>query len=60
MNFSESERLYKEAYGLLPGGVTSSRAPTKFAIGKYPIFTIKGKGSHVWDVDGNEFIDWII
>jgi glutamate-1-semialdehyde-2,1-aminomutase len=59
MNFSKSERLYEEALKLSPGGVTSERQPSKFIPGKYPIFLEKGKGSHIWDVDGNEFIDWI-
>ncbi len=59
MDFSNSVRLYEEAKGLIPGGVTSSRRPTKFVEGKYPIFFSRGKGSHSWDVDGNEYIDWI-
>jgi len=59
MIFLKSERLYKEALELSPGGVTSERQPSKFIPGKYPIFLDRGKGSHVWDVDGNEFIDWI-
>jgi glutamate-1-semialdehyde 2,1-aminomutase/spore coat polysaccharide biosynthesis protein SpsF len=59
MKFDESERLFEEAKKLCPGGVTSERQPSKFIPGKYPIFLKKGKGSHVWDVDGNEFIDWM-
>ncbi|MCL4377557.1 MAG: aminotransferase class III-fold pyridoxal phosphate-dependent enzyme [Actinobacteria bacterium] len=59
MDFSRSEQIYKEACNIIPGGVTEARHPTKFVIGKYPIFTAIGRGSHVWDVDGNEFIDWL-
>lgn len=59
MKFTESERLYEEAKRISPGGVTSERQPTKFIPGKYPIFIKNGKGSHVWDVDRNEFIDWV-
>lgn len=59
MNFSNSEKLFEEAKRISPGGVTSERQPSKFIPGKYPIFLDHGKGSHVWDVDGNEFIDWI-
>ena len=59
MNFTESEKLFEEAQSISPGGVTSERQPSKFIPGKYPIFLEKGKGSHVWDVDGNEFIDWV-
>ena len=59
MNFTRSVELYEEAKTLSPGGVTSERQPSKFIPGKYPIFLDHGKGSHVWDVDGNEFVDWV-
>lgn len=59
MKFLESEKLFEEAKRISPGGVTSERQPSKFIPGKYPIFIEKGKGSHVWDVDGNEFVDWV-
>lgn len=59
MDFTLSERYYEEAKQISPGGVTSERQPSKFIPGKYPIFLQRGKGSHVWDVDGNEFVDWI-
>ena len=59
LSFKESERLFEEAQILIPGGVTSARHPIKFVRGNYPIFFNKGKGSHAWDVDGNEYIDWI-
>ena len=59
MDFSLSEKYFAEAKKISPGGVTSERQPTKFIPGKYPIFLQTGKGSHVWDVDGNEFVDWI-
>ncbi len=58
--FVKSEQLFKEAQKVIPGGVTSARHPSKFVPGKYPIFMNRGKGSHVWDVDGNEYIDWIV
>jgi glutamate-1-semialdehyde-2,1-aminomutase len=59
MIFSQSEKLFNEAVQLIPGGVTNARHPSKFVSGKYPIFINYGKGSHIWDVDGNEFIDWV-
>ncbi|HEY5500489.1 MAG TPA: aminotransferase class III-fold pyridoxal phosphate-dependent enzyme, partial [Candidatus Humimicrobiaceae bacterium] len=59
MDFTRSEKLFEEAKQISPGGVTSERQPSKFIPGKYPIFLDHGKGSHVWDVDGNEFVDWI-
>jgi glutamate-1-semialdehyde-2,1-aminomutase len=59
MDFTKSEKFFEEAKKLSPGGVTSERQPSKFIPGKYPIFLDHGKGSHVWDVDGNEFVDWV-
>ena len=59
-SYAESERLFKEAKKIIPGGVTSARHPSKFVPGKYPIFLSRGKGCHVWDPDNNEFIDWIV
>ncbi len=58
--YTKSEQLFEEAKKIIPGGVTSARQPGRFVPGKYPIFMNKGKGSHVWDVDGNEYIDWIV
>lgn len=58
--FVRSEELFVEAKKIIPGGVTSARHPTKFYPGNYPIFMNRGKRCHVWDVDGNEYIDWIL
>jgi len=57
IKFTESERLYSEAREIIPGGVNDARRPYKFYPGYYPIFSERGKGSHIWDVDGNEYID---
>lgn len=37
---------------------TLSKGPTQFIQGVAPIYLKRGKGSHVWDVDGNEYIDY--
>jgi glutamate-1-semialdehyde-2,1-aminomutase len=58
--FNLSNELYEEAGKIIPGGVTNARHPTKFYPGHYPIFMNRGKKCHVWDVDGNEYIDWIL
>lgn len=56
-NFTESNRLWEESKRTLAGGVASSlRSSMKPA----PLFVEKAKGSHVWDVDGNEYIDYIL
>lgn len=37
---------------------TFSKSPTQFVQGVAPVFLSRGEGSHVWDVDGNEYIDY--
>ncbi len=51
-----SEKLYKEAVKLLPGGVSS---PVR-AIKPFPFYTAKAKGSKIYDVDGNVYIDYCL
>ena len=60
ISFEKSDSLFSEAKQIIPGGVTNARHPTKFYPGHYPIFMERGKACHVWDVDGNEFIDWLL
>jgi len=60
LSFTQSEKLFAEAETIISGGVTSARHPRKFYPGEYPVFMNRGKGTHVWDVDGNEYIDWIL
>jgi glutamate-1-semialdehyde 2,1-aminomutase len=55
---SRSSELYERALGLLPGGVNSPVRAMR-AIGRDPIFLARGAGSRVWDVDGNEYVDWV-
>lgn len=56
---TESEKLYARATGLIPAYTqTLAKGPGQYSKGVAPIFLKKGKGSHVWDVDGNEFIDY--
>lgn len=57
MNRERSEQLFEEAKQYLPGGVNSPVRAFKSVNGA-PIFFEKGKGSHVWDADGNEFVDF--
>ena len=45
----------------MPGGSqTTSKRPTLYALGQYPIYASRAKGSHVWDVDGNEYVDYVM
>lgn len=57
MKQSNSESLFVEAKKYFPGGVNSPVRAFK-SVGGNPLFFERGKGSHVWDVDGNEFIDF--
>lgn len=54
---SKSQELFQKAKQLFPGGVNSPVRAFK-SVGGTPLFIKKGKGSHIWDEDGNEFIDY--
>lgn len=58
MNIKKSEELYKIALDLMPGGVNS---PVRAfgSVGRNPLFIDHAKGSRIFDVDGNEFIDYV-
>jgi glutamate-1-semialdehyde aminotransferase len=54
-----SENLWKRAIDLIPAGTqTLSKGPTQYVDGLAPKYLQRGKGCHVWDVDGNEYIDY--
>ena len=58
MDFKESNRLRSKAQNLIPAGAhTYSKGDDQFPE-LSPGFIVKGKGSRVWDPDGNEFLDW--
>jgi len=54
-----SNELYKRATGLIPAwSMTLAKGPTQYVNGVSPKYLVKGKGVHVWDADGNEYIDY--
>ncbi|GMT46652.1 MAG: glutamate-1-semialdehyde 2,1-aminomutase [bacterium] len=54
-----SDRLYRRALGLIPNVTqTLAKGPTQHVKGVAPKYLVSGKGSHVRDVDGNEFVDF--
>lgn len=56
---TRSQELLEQAKKLIPGcSQTFSKAPTQYVQGVSPVFLERGQGSHVWDVDGNEYIDY--
>lgn len=57
-NTTQSEEIFGTAQQLMPGGVNSPVRAFK-SVGGQPIVFDKVQGSHVWDVDGNEYIDYV-
>jgi glutamate-1-semialdehyde 2,1-aminomutase len=53
-----SEELFAEALKYIPGGVNSPVRAFR-AVGGQPFFANRAAGAHVWDVDGNEYIDYV-
>ena len=58
MKTETSRKLFEEAKKYIPGGVNSPVRAFK-SVGGDPLFITKGRGSRFWDVDGNEYIDYI-
>ena len=58
-SITQSEALWCRAQEVIPCGTqTLSKGPDQFVRGVYPIYLQRGEGCHVWDVDGNEYIDY--
>ncbi|HKT88878.1 MAG TPA: aspartate aminotransferase family protein [Candidatus Sulfotelmatobacter sp.] len=58
-NTQKSKLAYERTLGvLIEASSSSSRGPANF--GSYPIFMERGRGSRIFDVDGNEYIDWMM
>lgn len=58
MEYNKSEELFKESSEHMPGGVNS---PVRAfgSVGGAPVFIKRAKGSHVYDVDGNAYLDYV-
>ena len=58
--YKKSEQLLEQALHSIPLGTqTFSKSLTQYPRGVSPFFIDKGNGSKVWDVDGNEYIDFV-
>jgi glutamate-1-semialdehyde 2,1-aminomutase len=55
---AESEKLFAEALNFIPGGVNSPVRAFR-AVGGQPFFVNRARGCKIWDVDGNELIDYV-
>lgn len=58
-SFEKSIKAFQEAVQLMPGGVNSPVRAFK-AVDMNPIFMESGKGSKIYDIDGNEYIDYVL
>lgn len=58
MKFDQSIQLQRKFNALIPGGAhTYAKGDDQFPEGT-PVYLVQGKGCHVWDIDGNEFIEY--
>ena len=58
MTHSKSQALFDRAQALIPGGVNSPVRAFR-SVGLTPPFLARGEGSHIFDVDGNRYIDYV-
>ena len=58
MNRARSEAIFQRAQRVIPGGVNSPVRAFR-SVGGHPPFIARGEGSHIFDVDGNEYIDYV-
>jgi glutamate-1-semialdehyde aminotransferase len=60
-SIKKSDELYNRAEGLIPSVTqTLAKGPGQWVKGIAPKYLVKGKGSHVWDADDNEYIDYMM
>jgi glutamate-1-semialdehyde 2,1-aminomutase len=57
--FDRSDALLERARCVVPGGIYGHQSPQLLSPGSYPNFLARGKGCRLWDVDGNEYIDFM-
>ena len=57
-DFSRSRALFERAQLSIPGGVNSPVRAFR-SVGGTPPFIARGEGSHIWDADGNRYIDYV-
>ena len=58
LNTTKSEEIFASAQQLMPGGVSSPVRAFK-SVGGQPIVFERVKGAYIWDVDGNQYIDYV-
>ena len=58
LNTTKSEEIFAAAQQLMPGGVSSPVRAFK-SVGGQPIVFDRVQGAYIWDVDGNQYIDYV-
>src|SRR5713226_8618849 len=58
MDHTKSTELFRRAQQFIPGGVNSPVRAFR-AVGGQPLFIARGEGSRIFDVDGNQYIDYV-
>jgi len=57
--FEKSIKLFERATQVIPGGIYGHQSPVLCVPGSFPYFIERAEGSRFWDVDGNEYIDYM-
>ena len=57
--FEQSQVLFARAEVVIPCGIYGHTTPAMLVPGAFPYYAGRAKGSHYWDVDNNEYIDWL-
>lgn len=57
--YRATRELFQRAAAVIPGGIYGHAAPASLVPGALPYFAARAKGCRYWDVDGNEFIDFM-
>lgn len=58
LNTEISQRYFAHAQEIIPGGVNSPVRAWR-SVGGQPLFIARAQGAHIWDVDGNQFLDYV-
>ena len=60
--FEKSHEMFKKAFNVIPSGIYGHQGPSEGCYipnNVFPMFSEHAKGSKFWDLDGNEFIDYM-
>src|ERR1700747_2199251 len=57
--FPRTQELFDRARRVIPGGIYGHQSPRMLVEDAFPYFFERGAGAHVWDVDGNEYVDYL-